>query len=81
MTPRLRSGILLIAMGTFVFIAALVFFCVALGLDFQNEGWSGAVDAQIETASWNSMPMIVSSIGFTVSIVLFFVGVQKVSSG
>lgn len=68
-------------MGTFVFIAVLGFFCVALGLDFQNEGWSGAVEAQAETANWDSVQMIVSSIGFTVSIVLFFLGVQKVSSG
>lgn len=81
MNPRLRTGIWLIAMGTAVFVVALGLFCVALGLDFQNEGWSGSGSVDGESANWSSMQLIVSSIGFTISIVLFFVGVQRVSSG
>lgn len=81
MNSQLRTGIVLIAMGTLVFVAALAFFCVALGLDFQNEGWSGSAELQPEAVNWNSIPMIISSIGFTFSIIFFFVGVQKVSSG
>lgn len=76
---HVRTGIVCIAAATIVFVVALALFCVALGLDFQSEGWSSDVADADGVATWDGATMMISTIGFLVSIVLFFVGVQRVS--
>lgn len=79
MSTHVRSGIVFIAVATLVFVVALTLFCIALGLDFQSEGWSGQVADADGEATWDRTSMAVSTVGFIASIVLFFVGVQRVS--
>lgn len=81
MSSRVRIGAFLIAFSVLVFTVSLTLFCIALGLDFQNEGWSGEVAGKDGVAELNSWQLILSSIGFTASILFFFVGVQRVSGG
>ncbi|MEM6777807.1 MAG: hypothetical protein AAF670_09125 [Planctomycetota bacterium] len=73
-----RQGAIWIAVGTVLFTLALVAFCWALGLNFQDEGWSKAVDTAADDASASPW-WAVSIIGFVLSIIVFFIGVQKVS--
>ena len=79
MSTETRNGLLLISLGTFVFVVALFLFCFALGLNFESEGWSETVAGEDGRANWSVTQMAASSAGFLVSIVLFFWGVQKVA--
>ena len=81
MNPNLRTGITWIVAATAIFAVALACFCIALGLDFENEGWQsvdGFEDDNPHTI-WSRPMIIASTVGFVLSIVLFFVGVQRVS--
>lgn len=73
MNDRTKSGLLWIAAATTVFVAALVVFCWSLGLNFRDEGWP---DASGET---HTIGLALSSVSFVVSIVMFFLGVQRVA--
>ncbi|WP_404310038.1 hypothetical protein [Neorhodopirellula lusitana] len=73
LSPGQRVGAILVAISVVVFLIALTLFCVSLGLDFENEGWGNAGN------NWDVTQFTIATGGFTVSIVLFFVGVQKIS--
>jgi len=81
MNSHFRTGVTWIVAAAVIFAVALACFCVALGLDFENEGWqnNGGLDEPDARALWSQPMVIISSLGFVLSIVLFFVGVQKVS--
>ena len=81
MNSDLRTGVACIIAATVIFAVALTCFCIALGLDFQNEGWryDGGFDVQNGDAIWGQPMIFASTFGFVLSIVLFFIGVQRVS--
>ncbi|MEM6980142.1 MAG: hypothetical protein AAF539_10800 [Planctomycetota bacterium] len=72
-----RWGLIWIALGSAIFTAGLLVFCYALGLDFSSEGWS---ESSPSLEAMVTMPSFIGSvIAMTASIIVFFIGVQKVN--
>ncbi|TWT71254.1 hypothetical protein [Crateriforma conspicua] len=73
-----RWAVGLIVFSSLIFTAALVLFCLALGLDLRNEGWSGPKSDLLQ--SGRSIAMVVASaVMLAVAIVMFFVGLHRIS--
>lgn len=68
--PRLpgwvRGGVISVA-GVLIGAAALALFCIALGVNLRDEGWS-------EGQSVDRLMLIVSLVGFGIATLLFWIG-------
>ncbi len=73
-----RQAVVAVIVSSILFTIALALFCFALGLDFVNEGWAPRQDGESVVGD-RQVPLVLSLVGFAISIVLFFVGLHRIA--
>ena len=72
----MKFNLFLIASAVISFILSSVLFCIAIGANFTDEGWG---DNKAGLAGADSTLLIASAILMTVAIIVFWVGMHRLS--